>query len=70
MSTEILLGRPKVFPRLRIEYLFGSAAPWPSVLAFDTFSTKRTELNRKGDDTDLRPVKFTLVQGGNHFVSL
>ncbi|KAF7763498.1 hypothetical protein Agabi119p4_8035 [Agaricus bisporus var. burnettii] len=68
MSTEILLGRPKVFPRLRIEYIFGSAAPWPSVLAFDTFSTKRTELNRKGDDTDLRPVKFTLVQGGNHFM--
>lgn len=70
MSTEILLGRPKVFPRLRLEYLFATATSWYSVLPWDTFSTKRAELKDKGEDTDLRRAKFTQILGANHFVSL
>ncbi|EKM76772.1 hypothetical protein AGABI1DRAFT_115646 [Agaricus bisporus var. burnettii JB137-S8] len=68
MSNEIFLGKPKVFPDLRIEYLCGSATCWYCVLPWDTFSTKRAELSRKGEDTDLRRVKFTLIPGNNHFM--
>ncbi|ESK89692.1 hypothetical protein Moror_16909 [Moniliophthora roreri MCA 2997] len=63
-NTERALFDKKLFPRVKLTYLYAPESPWTTVWAY--LETKRLYMERNADD--VRSLEFVEMKGANHFI--